>query len=90
MDSPGSLETQATESYYYVTPVEDSWTAAQAEEWLSNFNYDTLRIVSIHEVYPGHFVHHLHNTLRAPAAVGEPGGYLLPPLPRAGRITPKR
>ena len=61
MDSPGSLETQATESYYYVTPVEDSWTEAQAEEWLSNFNYDTLRIVSIHEVYPGHFVHHLHN-----------------------------
>ena len=62
MDSPGSLETQATESYYYVTPVEESWTDAQAEEWLSNFNYDTLRIISIHEVYPGHFVHHLHNS----------------------------
>ena len=62
MDSPGSLETQATESYYYVTPVEDSWTATQAEEWLTNFNYDTLRIISIHEVYPGHFVHHLHNS----------------------------
>ena len=62
MDSPGSLETQATESYYYVTPVEESWTATQAEEWLTNFNYDTLRIISIHEVYPGHFVHHLHNS----------------------------
>ena len=62
MDSPGSLETQATESFYYVTPVEDTWTATQAEEWLTNFNYDTLRIVSIHEVYPGHFVHHLHNS----------------------------
>ncbi|MDE2939872.1 MAG: DUF885 domain-containing protein [Chloroflexota bacterium] len=62
MDSPGSLETRATESYYYVTPVEESWTDAQAEEWLSNFNHDTLRIISIHEVYPGHFVHHLHNS----------------------------
>ena len=62
MDSPGSLEARATESYYYVTPVEDTWTAAQAEEWLTNFNYDTLRIISIHEVYPGHFVHHLHNS----------------------------
>jgi len=62
MDSPGSLETRATESYYYVTPVEDTWTATQAEEWLTNFNYDTLRIISIHEVYPGHFVHHLHNS----------------------------
>ncbi len=61
MDSPGSLETRATESFYYVTPVEDDWTPAQQEEWLSNFNYATLRIVSIHEVYPGHFVHHLHN-----------------------------
>ena len=66
MDSPGSLETRATESFYYVTPVEDSWTAAQAEEWLTNFNYDTLRIVSIHEVYPGHFVHHLHNSYGRP------------------------
>ena len=61
MDSAGALETQATESFYYVTPVEPEWTAVQREEWLSNFNYDTLKIISIHEVYPGHFVHHLHN-----------------------------
>ena len=61
MDSPGSLETRATESFYYVTPVEAEWDAKQREEWLANFNYDTLRIISIHEVYPGHFVHHLHN-----------------------------
>ena len=61
MDSAGSLETQATESFYYVTPVEDDWSSQQKEEWLSNFNYDTLKIISIHEVYPGHFVHHLHN-----------------------------
>ena len=61
MDSAGALETKATESFYYVTPVEDDWTAQQQKEWLSNFNYDTLKVVSIHEVYPGHFVHHLHN-----------------------------
>lgn len=61
MDSAGALETQATESFYYVTPVEDDWNHQQREEWLSNFNYDTLKIISIHEVYPGHFVHHLHN-----------------------------
>ena len=61
MDSAGALETRATESFYYVTPVEDDWTNKQAEEWLSNFNYDTLKIISVHEVYPGHFVHHLHN-----------------------------
>ena len=61
MDSAGAMETRATESFYYVTPVEPEWPAAQQEEWLSNFNYDTLRIISIHEVFPGHFVHHLHN-----------------------------
>jgi len=61
MDSPGSLEATATESFYYVTPVEGDWSPQEQEEWLSNFNYDTLRIVSVHEVYPGHFVHHLHN-----------------------------
>ncbi|MDA0263178.1 MAG: DUF885 domain-containing protein [Chloroflexi bacterium] len=61
MDSAGALETKATESFYYVTPVEDDWTVQQSEEWLSNFNYDTLKTISIHEVYPGHFVHHLHN-----------------------------
>ena len=66
MDSPGSLENQATESFYYVTPVEDHWTPQQQEEWLSNFNYSTLRIISIHEVYPGHFVHHLHNRYGGP------------------------
>ncbi len=61
MDSAGALETQATESFYYVTPVEEHWSAEQAEEWLSKFDYNTLRIISIHEVFPGHFVHHLHN-----------------------------
>lgn len=66
MDSPGSLETRATESFYYVTPVEHHWTARQQEEWLSNFNYATLRVISIHEVYPGHFVHHLHNRYGQP------------------------
>ena len=44
-----------------MTPVEPDWTPRQQEEWLSNFNYHTLEIISIHEVYPGHYVHNLHN-----------------------------
>ena len=66
MDSAGALESQATESFYYVTPVEAHWTQEQAEEWLSKFDYNTLKIISIHEVYPGHFVHHLHNRYGKP------------------------
>ena len=61
MDSPGGLESVATEAFYYVTPVEPDWTPQQQEEWLTNFNYRTLKVVSIHEVYPGHYVHNLHN-----------------------------
>ena len=61
MDSPGGLEEVATEAFYYVTPVEPDWSPRQQEEWLTNFNYHTLQVVSVHEVYPGHYVHNLHN-----------------------------
>jgi len=59
MDTPGPFETKATEAYYYVTPVEPNWTPQQQEEWLTAFNYYTTDIVSIHEVYPGHYVQFL-------------------------------
>jgi uncharacterized protein (DUF885 family) len=56
MDSPGAFETRATEAYYYVTPVEADWTPKQKEDWLRAFNYYTTDVVSVHEVYPGHFI----------------------------------
>ncbi len=59
MDTPGPFETRATEAYYYVTPVEPDWTPAQKDEWLTAFNYYTTNVVSIHEVYPGHYVQFL-------------------------------
>jgi uncharacterized protein (DUF885 family) len=60
MDTPGPFETDASEAYYYVTPVETNWPAAQKEEWLTAFNYYTTDVVSIHEAYPGHYVQFLH------------------------------
>jgi uncharacterized protein (DUF885 family) len=59
MDTPGPFETKATEAYYYVTPVEAKWTAKEKEDWLRAFNYYTSDVVSIHEVYPGHYVQFL-------------------------------
>ncbi|HEY3852997.1 MAG TPA: DUF885 domain-containing protein [Verrucomicrobiae bacterium] len=59
MDTPGPFETKATEAYYYVTPVEAAWTAKEKEDWLRAFNYYTGDVVSIHEVYPGHYVQFL-------------------------------
>ena len=60
MCSPGPLEKNSSQAYYYVTPVESSWTDAQKEEWLTSFNYYTTDVVSIHEAYPGHYIHGLH------------------------------
>lgn len=60
MDTPGPFEKRATEAYYYVTPTEEDWPAQEKEEWLTAFNYYTSDIVSIHEVYPGHYVQFLH------------------------------
>ncbi len=60
MDTPGPFEKRATEAYYYVTPTEENWPEKEKEEWLTAFNYYTSDIVSIHEVYPGHYVQFLH------------------------------
>jgi len=60
MCSPGPLEKNSSRAYYYVTPVESSWTDVQKSEWLTSFNYYTTDIVSIHEAYPGHYIHGLH------------------------------
>jgi uncharacterized protein (DUF885 family) len=59
MDTPGPFE-KSTQAYYYVTPVENSWSEKQKEEWLTAFNYYTTDVVSIHEAYPGHYVQFLH------------------------------
>jgi len=58
MDTAGPFET-APESFYYVTPPDPTWTPEATEEWLTKFDYATLRDVGIHEAYPGHYVHFL-------------------------------
>jgi uncharacterized protein (DUF885 family) len=59
MDTPGAFEKRATEAYYYVTPPESDWPSVQKDEWLTAFNFYTTDLVSIHEVYPGHYVQFL-------------------------------
>ena len=60
MDTPGPFEKRANEAYYYVTPTEEEWPEKEKQEWLTAFNYYTSDLVSIHEVYPGHYVQFLH------------------------------
>jgi hypothetical protein len=55
---PGPFEQKATRAFYYLTDVDPSWPADRQEEHLRDFNFPTLWAISIHEVYPGHFLHY--------------------------------
>jgi hypothetical protein len=60
MWTPGPFETKPTRAYYYLTDIDPSWPADRQEEHLRDFNFPTLWSISIHEVYPGHFLHYQH------------------------------
>ena len=60
MWTPGPFETRPTRAYYYLTDVDPSWSTDRQHEYLRDYNYPTLWSISIHEVYPGHFLHYQH------------------------------
>ena len=60
MWTPGPFETKPTRAYYYLTDVDPAWPADRQDEHLRDYNYPTLWSISIHEVYPGHFLHYQH------------------------------
>jgi uncharacterized protein (DUF885 family) len=60
MWTPGPFEAKPTRAYYYLTDVDPSWAADRKEEHLRDYNHPTLWSISIHEVYPGHFLHYQH------------------------------
>jgi len=60
MWTPGPFESKPTRAYYYLTDVDPSWTPDRQDEHLRDYNYPTLWSISIHEVYPGHFLHYQH------------------------------
>lgn len=60
LNPPGPFESGVHEGIYYVTPVEEDWDAEKKEQWLASFNRPTLKNVTVHEVYPGHYVQFLH------------------------------
>jgi uncharacterized protein (DUF885 family) len=60
MDTPGAYETRATEAFYYVTPVENDWSAQHKEEHLRLFNPYVVAMINVHEAYPGHYLQFLY------------------------------
>jgi uncharacterized protein (DUF885 family) len=60
MWTPGPFEAKPSRAYYYLTDVDRTWPPERQKEHLRDFNYPTLWNISIHEVYPGHFLHFQH------------------------------
>ena len=60
MWTPGPFESKPSRAYYYLTDVDRTWPPERQQEHMRDFNIPTLWNISIHEVYPGHFVHYQH------------------------------
>ena len=60
MWTPGPFEAKPSRAYYYLTDADRSWPPERQEEHLRYFNYPILWHISIHEAYPGHFLHFQH------------------------------
>jgi hypothetical protein len=81
MWTPGPYEPKPARALYYLTDVDPKWDAERQLEHLRDFNTGTLWNISIHEVYPGHYLHYQHlrrveskvrrSTLFAPASYME-------------------
>ena len=60
MWTPGPFEHKPSRAMYYLTDVDQKWDEARQKEHLRDLNIPTLWTISIHEVYPGHFLHYQH------------------------------
>lgn len=60
MWTPGPFEAKPSRALYYLTDADPSWPDERKREHLRDYNYPTLWSISIHEVYPGHFLHYQH------------------------------
>jgi hypothetical protein len=60
MWTPGPFEPRASRAVYYLTDAEASWSDERKQEHLRDFNLPSLWNISMHEVYPGHYLQYQH------------------------------
>jgi uncharacterized protein (DUF885 family) len=68
-DSPGALDA-GQKTIYAVSPIPASWTRAQTDSFLREYNSRSIRNLTVHEAMPGHYLQLAHankypSTLRA-------------------------
>jgi uncharacterized protein (DUF885 family) len=66
LDSPGPLD-KGQKAFFSVTPIPDDWTPEQAESYLREDNDRMLRLLTIHEAVPGHYLQGVYGN-RCPSA----------------------
>lgn len=60
MSPPGPFDKTAAQGIYFVTLVDPAWPEAAQREWLRSLNHAMLKNITVHEVYPGHYLQFLH------------------------------
>jgi uncharacterized protein (DUF885 family) len=55
LDAPGPLD-KGQKSFFSITPIPDDWTPDQAASYLREMNSRQLRLLTIHEAVPGHYL----------------------------------
>jgi uncharacterized protein (DUF885 family) len=60
MDTPGPFEKVATEAYFTMTLPDPSWPKEEQDDFMSFWYRPQISNVSVHEVWPGHYVQFLY------------------------------
>jgi uncharacterized protein (DUF885 family) len=60
MDIPGPFEKVATEAYYNMTLPDSKLSAKETQEFMRQWYYAAISNVSVHEVWPGHYLQFLY------------------------------
>ncbi|HET7221100.1 MAG TPA: DUF885 domain-containing protein, partial [Vicinamibacterales bacterium] len=60
MEIPGPFEEKATEAYYNMTLPDPKASRAEKEEFMKQWYYAAITNVSVHEVWPGHYLQFLY------------------------------
>src|SRR4029077_19817740 len=60
MDTPGPFEKAKLTAFYNMTLPDPRWPAAERADFMRQWYFPAIAIVSVHEVYPGHYVQFLY------------------------------
>jgi uncharacterized protein (DUF885 family) len=60
MDTPGPFETVATEAFYNMTLPDPKWPKAERDTFMKQWYHASIANVSVHEVWPGHYLQFLY------------------------------